>query len=86
MVIWINPSVKSTTPFTPYTIYGTSVNNGINKIILRTKGEANVDLKKILYTYQKAGIKIYYTDGYIEPVEASVLKIKTLKRAPHKDE
>lgn len=62
------------------------LNNGINKIILRTKDEANVDLKKILYTYQEAGIKIYYTDGYIEPVEADVLKIKTIKRAMHKDE
>lgn len=61
------------------------LNNGIDKIILRTKNKANVDLKKILYTYQQAGLKIYYTDGYEEPNEVNVKKVKTIKRASHKD-
>ncbi len=61
------------------------LNNKITKIILRTKDEVNPDLKKILYKYQQVGLKIYYTDGYVEPVEADVLKLKTIKRAPHKD-
>ena len=39
--------------------------NGVEKILV--KGERfNRDLKKILYNYQKVGIKIFYTDGYSE--------------------
>ena len=40
--------------------------NGINKIIVR--GEClQIDLKKILYDFQKKGIQIFLTNGYEEP-------------------
>lgn len=47
--------------------------NGINKIIVR--GEAiQKDLRKILYGFQKKGIKILLTNGYEEPKEVKVKK------------
>ena len=53
--------------------------NGIEKVLV--KGERfNRDLKKILYNYQKVGIKIFYTDGYNEA------KLVKLRRPAKKDE
>ena len=47
--------------------------NDINKIIV--KGESiQRDLKKILYKFQKKGIKIFFTDGYEEPKEMTIKK------------
>ena len=47
--------------------------NGINKVIVR--GESvQKDLKKILYKFQKKGIKILFTDGYEEPKEIKIKK------------
>lgn len=49
------------------------LNNGIKKIIVR--GEfIQKDLKKILYKFQKKGIKILFTNGYDEP------KVVNIKR------
>ena len=53
--------------------------NGIEKILV--KGERfNRDLKRVLYNYQKVGIKIFYTDGYSEA------KLVKLRRPAKKDE
>lgn len=53
--------------------------NGIEKVLV--KGERfNRDLKKLLYNYQKVGIKIFYTDGYSEK------KLVKLRRPAKKDE
>ena len=52
--------------------------NGINKIIIR----GNIfqkDLKKILYKHQEKGIKILFTEGYEEPKETKLKKIKESK-------
>lgn len=47
--------------------------NGINKIIVR--GESiQKDLSKILYKFQKKGIKILFTNGYEEPKEVIIKK------------
>lgn len=47
--------------------------NGINKIIVR--GECiQKDLKKILYKFQKKGIKIFFTNGYEEPKAVKIKK------------
>ena len=49
--------------------------NGINKIIVRGN-RFNRDLKKILYRHQEKGIKIYFTEGYENPEEIKLKKIK----------
>lgn len=49
--------------------------NGINKIIVRGDKIQN-DLSKVLYKYQKNGIKILFTNGYKEPVEIKLKKPK----------
>ena len=49
------------------------LDNGINKIIVRANSIQR-DLKKILYKYQKNGIKIFYTNGYDEPKQVKVKK------------
>ena len=46
--------------------------SGIKKIIVRSK-KVEKDLSKILYKYQKRGIKILHTQGYEEP---KIIKIK----------
>lgn len=48
------------------------LNNGINKIIVRSK-KVEKDLSKILYKYQQKGITILHTQGF---EEAKVIKIK----------
>ena len=54
------------------------IKNGINKIIVR--GEIiQKDLNKILYNFQKAGIKILFTDGYEKPKMVKI-KIPLLKK------
>ena len=47
--------------------------NGINKIIVRSES-IQLDLKKILYKFQKDGIKILFTSGYDEPKEVKIKK------------
>ena len=47
--------------------------NGIKKIIVRGQ-KIQKDLKKILYKFQKKGMKILFTKGYAEPKEVSVRK------------
>ncbi len=49
--------------------------NGINKIIVRGN-KFNKDLNKILYRHQEKGMKIYFTDGYDEPQEVNLKKVK----------
>ena len=51
------------------------IKNGINKIIIRGN-EFNTDLKKILFRHQEKGMKIYFTEGYDEPKEVKLKKIK----------
>lgn len=51
------------------------LNNGINKIIVRSDN-IRKDLAKILYTYQKAGIKILHTEGYDKAKEVNIKKPK----------
>lgn len=51
------------------------IKNGINKIIIRGN-EFNTDLKKILFRHQEKGMKIYFTEGYDEPKEIKLKKIK----------
>lgn len=47
--------------------------NGINKIIVR--GDIiQKDLAKILYKFQKKGMKIFFTNGYEEPKEVKLKK------------
>lgn len=47
--------------------------NGINKIIVR--GESiQRDLRKILYQFQKKGIKILFSNGYEEPKAVTIKK------------
>lgn len=54
------------------------LNNGINKIIIRGNS-FNKDLKKILYRHQEKGMKIYFTEGYENPKEVKIKKIKETK-------
>ena len=49
--------------------------NGITKIIVRGERLQN-DLSKILYKYQKNGIKILFTNGYEEPKEIRIRRPK----------
>ena len=49
--------------------------NGINKIIVRGN-RFNRDLNKILYRHQEKGMKIYFTEGYENPEEIKLKKIK----------
>ena len=49
--------------------------NGIDKIIVRGNS-FNKDLKKILYRHQEKGMKIYFTEGYDEPEEVKLKKVK----------
>lgn len=49
--------------------------NGITRIVVRGERLEN-DLSRILYKYQKNGIKILFTDGYEEPIEIKVIKPK----------
>ena len=49
--------------------------NDINKIIVRAE-KIQRDLSKILYKFQKRGIKVLFTDGYEEP---KIIKIKKVK-------
>lgn len=47
--------------------------NGISKIIIR--GDSiQKDLEKILYKFQKKGLKIFFTNGYEEPKEIKIKK------------
>ena len=50
------------------------LNNGIHKILIRGQNDIQKDLNKILYKYQKQGIKIIFTDGYNEPKEIKLKK------------
>lgn len=52
--------------------------NGINKIIVRGEN-IQKDLNKILYQFQKEGIKILFTNGYEEP------KIVNIKKSRYKN-
>lgn len=49
--------------------------NGITKIIVRAD-RLQSDLSKVLYKYQKNGIKILFTNGYEDPVEIKIKKPK----------
>lgn len=49
--------------------------NGINKIIIRGR-TVNKDLNKILYKFQRKGMKILFTNGYDEPKEVKLKKPK----------
>lgn len=49
--------------------------NGINRIIVRGN-YFNSDLKKVLYKHQEKGIKILFTEGYEQPKEMKLKKIK----------
>lgn len=50
--------------------------NGIDKIIIRSE-IIQKDLNKILYKFQKKGIKILFTDGYEEPKNVKLKKPHT---------
>lgn len=52
------------------------LNNGIKQIILRSN-IIRKDIAKILYGYQKEGLTIFHTDGYVAP---KVIKIKKPKK------
>lgn len=52
--------------------------NGIDKIVVRGNF-FNKDLKKILFRHQEKGMKIYFTEGYEEPQEIKLKKIKDNK-------
>lgn len=54
------------------------LSNGINKIIVRGN-IFNNDLQKILYRHQEKGMKIYFTEGYDEPKQVKLKKIKDKK-------
>ena len=49
--------------------------NGIDTIIVRGQ-KIEKDLNKILYQYSKKNIKILYTNGFEEPKEAKLKKVK----------
>lgn len=53
------------------------IKNGITKILVRSEC-IHKDLEKILYTYQNAGLKILFTNGFEEPREVRIKKIKNL--------
>lgn len=50
------------------------IKNGINKIIVRSDRDIKRDLKRILYKYQKDGIKIYFADEKDKIVEVKIKK------------
>lgn len=50
-------------------------NAGIDKIIVRSD-ILRKDLNKILYKFQKEGLKIYFTEGYDEP---KLIKVKNIR-------
>lgn len=52
--------------------------NNINKIIVRGE-KIHKDLQKILYKFQKKGIKILFTSGYEEPKEITIRKSLFIK-------
>ena len=54
------------------------LDNGINKIVIRSNYIQN-DLNKILYKFQKNGVKILFTNGYDEPKEVILKKPKKEK-------
>lgn len=54
------------------------IDNGITKIVVRAE-KINKDLSKILYKYQQHGIKILFTNGYEEPRDIKIKKIKEKK-------
>jgi len=54
------------------------LDNGINKIVIRSNSIQN-DLNKILYKFQKNGVKILFTNGYDEPKEVILKKPKKEK-------
>lgn len=39
------------------------LNNGIKNIVVRSRKKIRIDLRVILYKYQKKGLTIYFTDG-----------------------
>lgn len=47
------------------------MNNGINKIIVRSE-KVQKDLNKILYKFQQKGITIFFTEGYERPREVMI--------------
>lgn len=47
--------------------------NDINRIIVRGNSFQK-DLKKVLYKFQKAGISIYFANGYEEPKKVTIKK------------
>ena len=57
--------------------------NGINKIIV-VSDNIKRDLKKILLTFQNNGMKVYITDGYINPKK--IILTKTLSERLEKEE
>lgn len=52
--------------------------NGIENIVVRAD-KINRDLKKILFKYQKLGIKIYFTNGYENPKLQKIRGVKNDK-------
>ena len=50
--------------------------NGIDKIIIRSE-TIQKDLNKILFKFQKKGIKILFTDGYEKPKNVKLRKPHT---------
>ena len=49
------------------------IKNDVNKIIIRSE-TINKDLKKILFKFQEKGIRILFTNGYVEPKEIKIKK------------
>lgn len=49
--------------------------NGITKLLVRGS-KINGDLKKLLYKYQRKGMKIFFTDGYLQIKEVKISKTK----------
>lgn len=54
------------------------LNNGVEKILVRGD-KIQRDLEKILYEFQKKGIKILFTDGFEEIKEVQIKKPKNRK-------
>lgn len=50
--------------------------NNVNKIIVRSEEKIQKDLHKILYKFQKKGIQIFFTNGFEEPEEIKLKRIK----------
>ena len=51
--------------------------NGITKIVVRSEF-VHKDLEKILYAYQVSGLKILFTNGFEEPKEVRIKKVKNI--------